>query len=128
MKKVITYGTFDLFHIGHLELLRRARELGDYLVVAVSTDEFNEVKEKKCVYPFEHRSKIVDSIKFVNKVFPEKNWEQKQQDIMFYNIDIFTMGDDWTGRFDNLKDYCEVVYLERTKGIATSFLKEYLKH
>jgi len=107
-----------------LELLRRARELGDYLVVAVSTDEFNEIKGKKCVYPFDQRSKIVESIKFVDKVIPEKIWQQKRKDILSNNIDIFTMGSDWIGKFDELKDCCEIVYLERTGGISTSILKK----
>ena len=123
MKKVITYGTFDLFHFGHLELLRRAKELGDYLVVAVSTDEFNTTKGKKCVYPYEHRSKIVAAIKYVDKVIPEKNWEQKRKDISAYNIHIFTIGDDWRGKFDELSDICNIVYIKRTKGISTSNLK-----
>ena len=124
MKKVITYGTFDLFHFGHLEILRRAKELGDYLVVAVSTDGFNKIKGKKYIYPFEQRIKIIEAIKYVDKVIPEKNWEQKRKDIMFHNIDIFTMGDDWKENFDELKDICKVIYLERTKGISTSNLRE----
>ena len=124
MKKVITYGTFDLFHFGHLEILRRAKELGNYLVVAVSTDGFNKIKGKKCIYPFEHRIKIIEAIKYVDKVIPEKNWEQKREDIMSHNIDIFTMGDDWKENFDELKDICKVIYLERTKGISTSNLRE----
>ena len=123
MKKVITYGTFDLFHFGHLEILRRAKELGDYLIVAISTDTFNDLKGKKCVYPFEHRRDIVNSIKFVDKVIPEENWEQKRIDIQTNKIDIFVMGDDWFGKFDNLKDICNVVYLKRTSGISTSELK-----
>ena len=103
MKKVITYGTFDLFHFGHLELLRRAKELGDHLVVAVSTDKFNVTKGKKCVYNYEHRSKIVAAIKYVDRVIPEK---------------------DWRGKFDELSDICKIVYIERTKGISTRNLKE----
>ena len=124
MIKVITYGTFDLFHFGHLELLRRAKELGDHLVVAVSTDKFNVTKGKKCVYNYEHRSKIVAAIKYVDRVIPEKNWEQKRKDILANNIHIFTIGDDWRGKFDELSDICKIVYIERTKGISTSNLKE----
>ena len=126
MKKVITYGTFDLFHFGHLELLRRAKELGDHLVVAVSTDEFNRIKRKKCVYPYEHRFKIVEAIQYVDKVIPEKNWEQKRKDIISNKIQIFTIGDDWEGKFDELSDICKIVYIERTKGISASNLKENL--
>jgi len=126
MIKVITYGTFDLFHFGHLELLRRAKELGDQLVVAVSTDEFNRIKRKKCVYPYEHRFKIVEAIQYVDKVIPEKNWEQKRKDIISNKIQIFTIGDDWEGKFDELSDICKIVYIERTKGISTSNLKENL--
>jgi glycerol-3-phosphate cytidylyltransferase len=121
---VITYGTFDLFHYGHLRLLKRAKELGDKLIVAVSTNEFNKVKGKNCVYPYEHRSKIVEAIKYVDKVIPERNWEQKRNDIMKYKIDIFVMGDDWKGKFDDLKDLCKVVYLPRTPGISTTELKK----
>lgn len=124
MKKVITYGTFDLFHFGHLEILRRARELGDYLIVAVSTDEFNKIKGKNCIYPFEHRRKIVEAIRYVDEVIPEKNWEQKKEDIKVNKIDIFVMGNDWKGKFDELKDICKSVYLERTKGISTSNMIE----
>ena len=126
MIKVITYGTFDLFHFGHLELLRRAKELGDHLVVAVSTDKFNVTKGKKCVYNYEHRSKIVAAIKYVDRVIPEKNWEQKRKDILSNKIQIFTIGDDWEGKFDELSDICKIVYIERTKGISTSNLKENL--
>ena len=126
MIKVITYGIFDLFHFGHLELLRRAKELGDQLVVAVSTDEFNRIKRKKCVYPYEHRFKIVEAIQYVDKVIPEKNWEQKRKDILSNKIQIFTIGDDWEGKFDELSDICKIVYIERTKGISTSNLKENL--
>ena len=123
-KKVITYGTFDLFHYGHLQILKRAKELGDYLVVAVSTDEFNEVKGKKCVYPFKHRAEIVAAIEYVDEVIAEDNWEQKIDDIKSHNIDIFVMGDDWKGKFDELSQYCDVVYLSRTSGISTTYLKE----
>ena len=127
MKKVITYGTFDLFHFGHLRLLQRAKALGDYLVVAVSSDEFNAIKGKKCTYPYEHRARIVEAIKYVDEVIPEHKWEQKIDDVEKHNIDIFVMGDDWEGKFDFLKEYCEVVYLERTKDISTSEIKVFIK-
>ena len=121
---VITYGTFDLFHYGHLQILKRAKALGDKLIVAVSTDEFNEIKNKKCIYPYEHRAKIVEAIRYVDKVIPETCWEQKKDDIKKYDIDIFVMGDDWRGKFDELKDICEVVYLPRTDGISTTYIKK----
>ena len=127
MKKVITYGTFDLFHIGHLNILKRARALGDYLVVAVSTDKFNTGKHKQCVYPYSHRAQIVESIKFVDKVIPEEAWEQKIKDIQKNDINIFVIGEDWKGKFDFLKDYCEVVYLPRTKSISTTEIKNTLQ-
>ena len=127
MKKVLTYGTFDMFHIGHLNLLKRAKELGNYLIVGVSTDEFNKIKGKKTLIPFEERKEIVKSIKYVDLVIPERNWEQKINDIKKYKVDVFVMGDDWRGKFDFLKDYCEVVYLPRTEGISTTKLKENLK-
>ena len=123
MKRVITYGTFDLFHIGHLNLLKRAKALGDYLVVAVSTDEFNTGKHKQCVYPYAHRAQIVEAIRYVDKVIPETSWEQKIEDIRKHSIDLFVIGDDWTGKFDFLKDYCEVVYLQRTKSISTTAIR-----
>ena len=120
MKKVITYGTYDLLHVGHINLLRRARELGDYLVVVVSSDEFNAIKGKKAYYSFEDRKKILEAIKYVDEVLPEYTWEQKIDDVVNNNIDVFVMGDDWKGKFDFLKDYCEVVYLPRTEGISTT--------
>ena len=125
-KRVITYGTFDMFHIGHLRLLQRLKKLGDELIVAVSTDEFNSLKGKKTLIPHEQRAEIVANIKCVDKVIPEKNWEQKIEDIKKYNIDIFAIGDDWKGKFDFLKEYCEVVYLPRTKDISTTQLKKSL--
>ncbi|PID29635.1 MAG: glycerol-3-phosphate cytidylyltransferase [Candidatus Cloacimonadota bacterium] len=127
MKKVITYGTFDLFHIGHLNILRRAKELGDYLIVAVSTDQFNAIKGKKCTYPYEHRSEIVKAIRYVDEVIPENDWEQKREDIEKHEISTFVMGDDWKGKFDFLKDKCEVVYLNRTKSISTTEIKEEIR-
>ncbi|HNW28159.1 MAG TPA: glycerol-3-phosphate cytidylyltransferase [Spirochaetota bacterium] len=124
MIKVITYGTYDLMHIGHINLLRRARELGDHLTVALSTDEFNAVKHKTSFLSYEHRKAILEAIRYVDRVIPEENWEQKISDIKKYNIDIFTIGDDWEGKFDFLNEYCRVVYLPRTKNISTTLLKE----
>ncbi len=124
MKKIITYGTFDLFHIGHLNLLKRAKKLGDYLVVAVSTDEFNLGKDKKCVHPFEERAKIVEAIKYVDEVIPETDWGQKITDVKKYNIDMFVIGNDWKGKFDFLKEYCEVEYISRTEGVSTTEIKQ----
>lgn len=123
MKKVITYGTFGLLHVGHINLLRRAKELGDYLVVAISTDEFNAIKNKKAYYPFEDRKQILEAVRYVDKVIPENTWEQKIKDVQDNNIDIFVMGHDWEGKFDFLKDYCEVIYLPRTEGISTTKIK-----
>jgi len=128
MKKVITYGTFDLFHFGHLELLRRAKDLGDYLIVAVSTDEFNQIKGKRCVYSFKHRCNIVQAIKYVDETIPENNWEQKSTDIISNKIDILIMGDDWTNKFDDLMDICDVIYVPRTTDISTTEIIEVVKN
>ncbi|MCT7516336.1 glycerol-3-phosphate cytidylyltransferase [Aliarcobacter cryaerophilus] len=125
-KIVLTYGTFDMFHIGHLNLLNRLKRLGDKLIVAVSTDEFNSIKGKKTLIPFEQRALIVQNIKCVDMVISEENWEQKIYDIKKYNVDIFSIGDDWQGKFDFLKDYCEVIYLPRTQNISTTELKKEL--
>lgn len=128
MKKVLTYGTFDLFHVGHLNLLKRAKELGDYLIVAVSTDKFNwEEKGKVCQIKDVDRMAIVEAIKYVDEVIPETCWEQKVQDVQKYDVDVFVMGDDWKGKFDFLKEYCEVVYLPRTEGISSTQIKQELK-
>ena len=124
MKKVITYATYDLLHVGHINLLRRARELGDYLIVVVSSDEFNDIKGKKAYYSFEDRKKILEAIRYVDEVLPEYTWEQKIDDVVNNNVDVFVMGDDWTGKFDFLKEYCEVVYLPRTEGISTTKIKQ----
>lgn len=123
---VLTYGTFDMFHIGHLELLRRVRSLGDRLIVGVSTDEFNELKNKKTLIPYSQRAQIVAAIKYVDEVIPEEQWEQKVNDVSKYGVDVFAMGDDWKGRFDFLSEYCKVEYLPRTEGISTTVLKEHL--
>lgn len=123
MRKVITYGTYDLLHVGHINLLRRARELGDYLVVVLSTDEFNAVKHKEAYHSYEDRKKILESIRYVDEVIPETCWEQKIQDVTEHQIDVFVMGDDWKGQFDFLSEYCEVIYLPRTDGISTTKIK-----
>lgn len=127
MKKVITYGTFDLFHVGHLNILKRAKDLGDYLVVAVSSDEFNAIKGKKCIIPDYERMAIVKAIQYVDEVIPENSWEQKVDDVKNLGIDVFVMGDDWTGKFDFLKEYCEVVYLPRTPDISSTEIKAKMK-
>ena len=124
--KVITYGTFDLLHIGHINFLRRAKELGDYLIVGLSSDEFNLLKGKKAFFDFNERKKILESIKYVDNVIVENSWEQKILDIKKYNADILVMGDDWLGKFDYLKEYCKVIYLPRTKNISTTFIKNKL--
>lgn len=123
-KNIITYGTYDLLHLGHIKLLQRAKMLGDKLIVALSTDTFNwEMKGKKCIQSYEERKIIVESLIFVDIVIPEESWEQKINDIRNYNIDTFVMGSDWEGKFDFLKQYCNVVYLPRTKGISTTSRK-----
>ena len=128
MKRVITYGTFDLLHYGHINLLKRAKALGDYLIVAVSTDEFNALKGKKSYFPYEQRKALVESIRYVDLVIPEENWDQKIKDVHEYNVDVFVIGDDWKGKFDFLeKEGVEVVYLGRTPEISTTQIKEELK-
>ncbi len=129
MKKVLTYGTFDLLHYGHINLLKRAKELGDFLIVGLSTDEFNSLKKKQSFFAYQERKILLESIKYVDMVIPEKNWKQKADDIEKYGIDIFVMGDDWTGKFDYLKELgVEVVYLPRTPEISTSSIKARLKN
>ena len=130
MKKVITYGTFDLLHYGHINLLRRAKSLGDYLIVGLSTDEFNnKEKNKECYFDYENRKSLLDAVKYIDLVIPEETWEQKVSDIQKYNVDVFVIGDDWNGKFDYLKDSgVEVVYLPRTEEISTSKIKEDLNH
>ena len=125
MKKVITYGTFDLLHYGHINLLRKAKSLGDYLIVGLSTDEFNnKEKNKECYFDYENRKLLLDAVKYVDLVIPEETWEQKVSDIQKYNVDVFVIGDDWKGKFDYLEDIgIEVVYLSRTKEISTTKIK-----
>lgn len=129
MRRVITYGTFDLLHYGHINLLRRAKEQGDYLIVALSTDEFNNIeKNKKCYFSYEQRKSLLEAIRYVDLVIPEENWEQKRSDIHEYHIDVFCMGDDWEGKFDFLKEEgCEVVYFSRTPEISTTQIKKDLE-
>ena len=126
-KRVITYGTFDLFHVGHLKIFQRAKEYGDELVVAVSTDEFNKIKNKKTIVPYLQRREIVSNIKCVDMVIPEENWEQKRSDIKKYDINILIMGHDWEGKFDDMKDVCKVIYLPRTEGVSSTGIKTSLK-
>ena len=122
MKTVITYGTFDLLHPGHIRLLKRAKALGDYLIVVLSSDEFNAIKGKHAYYDYQTRKEMVEAIRYVDKVIPEYTWEQKQDDIDKYHVDVFVMGDDWKGKFDDLKN-CEIIYLPRTEGISTTQIK-----
>lgn len=125
MKRVITYGTFDLLHYGHINILRRAKALGDYLIVAISTDEFNlNEKGKKCYFTYEQRKAMVEAIRYVDLVIPESDWDQKRTDVHEYNADVFVIGDDWKGKFDFLKEEgVEVVYLSRTPEISTTQIK-----
>lgn len=123
MKRVITYGTFDILHYGHVNLLRRAKALGDYLIVVLSSDEFNKIKNKTSYYTYEQRKIILESCRYVDLVVPEYNWEQKRDDVIKYQADIFVMGDDWQGKFDFLSDLCQVIYLPRTPDISTSKIK-----
>ena len=128
MIRVLTYGTYDLLHYGHIRLLKRAKELGDYLIVALSTDEFNELKGKKAYHNYETRKKMLEAIRYVDLVIQENNWEQKVDDIKKFEVDITVMGGDWAGsdRFEYLKDHCKLVYLDRTEGVSTTKIKEEL--
>lgn len=126
MKRVITYGTFDVLHYGHINLLKRARALGDYLIVALSSDEFNKIKNKQSYYTYEQRKTILEACRYVDLVIPENSWDQKIDDVKKYQADIFVMGDDWEGKFDFLKDYCEVVYLPRTPDVSSTQTKRHL--
>ncbi|WOS96140.1 glycerol-3-phosphate cytidylyltransferase [Nosocomiicoccus massiliensis] len=124
MKKIITYGTFDLLHVGHINILKRAKEMGDYLVVGLSTDSFNSLKHKEAYHSYEDRKLILEAIKYVDEVIPENSWDQKRDDVKNHNIDTFVMGHDWEGEFDFLNDLCEVVYLPRTEGVSTTKIKK----
>ncbi|MEY0247673.1 glycerol-3-phosphate cytidylyltransferase [Morganella morganii] len=126
MKTVITYGTFDLFHVGHVRLLKRLKALGSKLIVGISTDEFNKIKGKSSFYSYEERAEIVSSCKYVDEVFPENSWGQKRSDVLKYSADIFSIGDDWAGKFDSLNEICEVIYLPRTEDISTTEIKRAL--
>ncbi len=127
MRKVLTYGTFDTLHFGHILLLERARALGDYLIVALSTNEFNAKKGKKTYFDYSSRRDVVMAIRYVDLVIPETCWEQKVRDVQEHEVEVFVMGDDWKGEFDFLKDYCEVVYLPRTPAISSTFIKSGLE-
>ena len=129
MKRILTYGTFDLLHYGHIRLLQRAKALGDYLIVALSTDEFNEIKGKKAYHNYETRKKMLEAVRYVDLVIPEENWEQKINDVKEYKVDVVVMGSDWANsdKFEYLKDYWEVVYLDRTEGVSTTKIKNDLK-
>ncbi len=128
MRRVITYGTFDLLHYGHINLLRRAKEQGDYLIVALSTDEFNwDEKRKKCYFPYEVRKQLLEAVRYVDLVIPEESWDQKKNDVREYHVDLFVMGDDWQGKFDYLEgEGCQVMYLPRTPEVSTTKIKEEL--
>lgn len=125
VKRVITYGTFDMLHYGHINLLRRAKALGDYLIVALSDDDFNALKNKKSYFSYDERKQLLEAIRYVDLVIPESSWEQKADDVHDYKIDVLVMGDDWAGKFDDLADLgVEVVYLERTPEISTTQIKQ----
>jgi len=129
MRRVITYGTFDLLHYGHINLLQNAKEQGDYLIVALSEDEFNEkCKNKKCYFNYDERKRLLEAVRFVDLVIPEKSWEQKVHDIELFQVDVFVMGCDWKGRFDFMAEHCEVMYFPRTAMISTSQIKKDLKN
>ncbi|MEK3766886.1 glycerol-3-phosphate cytidylyltransferase [Solibacillus sp. FSL K6-4121] len=126
MRRVITYGTFDLLHYGHINLLKKAKEQGDYLIVGLSSDEFNDIKGKKSYFSFNERKMLLEAIRYVDLVILEDNWEQKVSDVSKYDVDCFVIGDDWKGEFDYLKDFCDVIYLERTPEISTTKIKSEL--
>ena len=124
MKKVITYGTFDLLHYGHINLLKRAKKLGDYLIVGLSSDKFNAIKNKKSIYSYAKRKSYLETLKCIDLIIPEKNWKQKINDIKKHKVEVFVMGNDWKGKFDELKKVCKVVYLPRTPIISTTNIKK----
>jgi glycerol-3-phosphate cytidylyltransferase len=123
MRTVITYGTFDVLHLGHINLLRRARALGDCLIVGLSTDEFNHGKHKSSLLTYANRKAVLEAIRYVDLVIPEKTWEQKIEDIRSHEVAVFVMGHDWEGKFDFLAEYCEVTYLTRTEGISSTMIR-----
>lgn len=127
MKRVLTYGTFDTLHYGHIRLLQRAKALGDYLIVALSTDEFNAIKGKTAFHSWEERKAHLEALRYVDLVIPEQNWDQKRADVSLYHVDIFTMGDDWKGKFDFLSDICDVIYMPRTEGISSTLIRSNLE-
>ena len=127
MTRILTYGTFDTFHWGHMMLLQRARQMGDWLGVGLSTDEFNRIKGKKSLFSYEQRMEILQGVKYVDLIFPETTWEQKRTDIIKYNADIFVIGDDWRGKFDDLADICRVIYLPRSADISSTLIKNSLQ-
>jgi glycerol-3-phosphate cytidylyltransferase len=127
MKRIITYGTFDLTHLGHINLLRRAKSMADYLIVGLSSDEFNRQKGKSSIFSYDHRKEILEAIRYVDLVIPETNWEQKIADILNLRVDMFVIGDDWQGKFDYLREFCEVIYLPRTLDISTSEIKSFIR-
>lgn len=127
MQRVITYGTFDLLHYGHINLLKRAKEFGDYLIVGLSTDEFNKGKGKASYFSYDERKQLLEALRYVDLVIPEETWEQKRDDIELYHVDHFVMGGDWKGKFDDLSDLCEVHYLPRTPEVSTTKIKQDLK-
>ena len=124
MKTVLTYGTFDLLHYGHINYLKKAKSLGDVLIVGLSSDEFNLEKGKKSFYEFETRKEMLSAIKYVDKIFRQDSFEQKADDIKKYKADILVSSEDWKGKYDYLKDLCEVIYLDRTPGISTTQIKK----
>lgn len=127
MKTVLTYGTFDVLHAGHIRLLARAKALGDRLIVGLSTDAFNALKHKSSLLDFDNRRIVLEAVRYVDMVFPEGTWDQKLADVQRYNVDVFVMGDDWEGKFDFLKPACEVVYLPRTEHISSTLIRDELK-
>ena len=127
-RTILTYGTFDLFHPGHVALLRRAKELGTRLVVGLSTDEFNAMKGKQSVMSYEDRKAVLESCRYVDLVIPETNWSQKPDDAIRHQANVFVMGDDWAGKFDFMANHCRVVYLSRTPGVSSTEIKSKMRH
>lgn len=127
MKRVLTYGTFDTLHFGHIRLLQRARALGDYLIVGLSTDEFNAKKDKKAFHSWEERKFFLEALRYVDLVIPENTWEQKRDDVKLYHVDVFTMGSDWEGKFNFLDDLCDVTILERTASISSTKIRNVIE-